>query len=339
MVKHLFGKSLDVTKLKSNVLSNLTKHIEKIRFMMGELSSTSELITQKTCFICGSEHSRPFSEVYGFKYVECTDCSHVYTQTRYRDADIIQFYTNNATYSEVTYANVETCYYRRDSVAKPKFDFVIDHLPFKPSTFKWLDVGCGIGDLVSVANQNNWHCMGLELSSSSIAFSKEIFKQDLIQKTLEDFCKTSKERFEVVSFIGVLEHVTSPMDHLRMARKILEDNGLVLIQVPNAMSMATYTQDIFPETVFRHMSPVEHIMLFSEESLEKALRETGFESIAYWWHGLDSYEILNQMTMHSKKDVSSSRFNQAWMKVLSELQFVFDQNKLSDRILCLARRV
>ncbi|MDD4975402.1 MAG: class I SAM-dependent methyltransferase [Bacteriovorax sp.] len=339
MARHIFGKELDVTKLKSNVLSDLNKHIGKIHFMMDELKNIGKIVTQPKCFICNSTKSSHFSNVYGFEYVECSDCSHVYTQTRYRDEDIIEFYTENATYSQVTYANKETCNYRRDCVAKPKFDFVIDNISGIPSTKKWLDVGCGIGDLVSVANDSGWDCTGLELSRHSIAFSKEIFNQNLVQSTLEDHAAKSNDRYDIISFIGVLEHVINPIKHLEITHELLGQDGYVLIQVPNALSMSTFTQDIFPNTVFRHMSPVEHIMLFSQTSLEKALTLTGFEPVVYWWHGLDSYEILNQITLLSKEEIHNTKFNNAWMKLMSEIQLVFDNNKLSDRILCLAKKI
>jgi SAM-dependent methyltransferase len=223
-------------------------------------------------------------------------------------------------------------------VARPKVEFAERY--YAGSRGIWLDVGSGIGDMVSVAQENGWKATGLELSETSVAFAKEIFNVDLLRQTMEEYRDQHPELIgtvDVVSLIGVLEHVVDPVGLLRQANQMLKPGGMVMIQVPNARSMATMVQETFPQNVFRHMSPIEHIMVFTESSLNRAMANGGFEPLAYWYHGLDFYELLTNLVLVNPR-VQESRLYTALLENLNELQQVIDDQELSDRIIVCARK-
>jgi len=340
-INNRYGKKIDLSKLKINVFSSLNEHLEKIQQITHYLEKNQIPVEQNECYICGSNQITPFSSVYNFSYVECNVCSHVYTTKRYTEEAIQNFYQTNEYYSKTTYASKQSCYYRRENVAKPKFDFLETFINKNDDDKKrLLDVGAGIGDFVSVALEKGWQATGLEISLHSVKFAKEFFGVDLKQQILEKFYTNNcnnLNNFNAISFIGVLEHVVNPINHLKIAHNLLKESGVLLIQVPNSNSLTTFLQSVFPENVFRHMNPIEHIMLFSKLSIEKALDRTGFYPIAYWWHGMDIYELLNNLVLINKK-VHGSRFQKAIMKNMNDLQFTLDQSELSDRIICVARK-
>ncbi len=332
-----YGKEIDLQKLKPKVLSSLEAHLHEIQEIVDFLKNSCESIEQGACYVCNSREREPFSEIYDFEYIKCSSCSHVYTTKRYTEKTIQEFYKTNQYYSKTTYADKESCYYRRENVAKPKAEF-FEQFVSPSSNRTWLDVGSGIGDLVSVLSEKGWNVDGVELSESSITFAEETFGVSLQQTTLEDFVAQNKEtKYDAVSFIGVLEHVVNPVEHLEMAASVLNNKGIIAIQVPNALSLTSYLQALFPQNVFRHMSPIEHIMLFSKNSLCKALGIIGFEPLAFWWHGMDIYELLNNMTLVNPK-IHDSEFSKQIMDSMNGLQFVLDGKELSDRIICVARK-
>jgi hypothetical protein len=124
---------------------------------------------------------------------------------------------------------------------------------------------------------------------------------------------------------------------MSQANRLLCPGGVAMIQVPNARSLATMVQEAHPENVFRHMSPIEHIMVFTESSLNTALELTGFEPVAYWFHGLDFYELLTNLVLVNDR-VQGSRMYSALMENLNQLQKVIDDQELSDRIIVCARK-
>lgn len=330
------GKRLDISTFKQPVLADLTSHVAAVASMAAYLAEHESALAQTRCYICGSERSHPMATIHGFTYVECDGCSHVYTSKRYSEDAIARFYEQNDYYARITYANKETCFYRREEVARPKFLFAE---PFAEPRGAWLDVGSGIGDLVSVAAERGWTATGLELSDTSVAFAREVFGVDLVHQTLERYAAADPARactFRAVSFLGVLEHGVDPLRELRTARTLLEPGGIVLIQVPNARSASSLIQAAFPEHVFRHMSPVSHVMLFTERSLHEALRLTGFEPVAMWYLGLDAYELVNTLTAVNPR-VQGSPLQRLFLDRFNELQLAFDAIEMSDGLICVAR--
>lgn len=337
-MQKIYGKNIDLTKLKPNVLRNLKKHLAAQLKMINYLSKHYQPIKQNRCYICNSKNTTLVNKIHGFTYVKCANCGHNYTTKRFTDTAIKEFYKNNKYYSKTTYANKESCYYRRDAVAKPKVEFTER---FAKKKGLWLDVGAGIGDLVSIASKHGWKATGIELSTSSIAFGKQIFNANLEQKSLEQYMEAYPKitgKLKVVSMIGLLEHVTNPMALLNKAWKLLDKDGLIMVQVPSADSLTCMIQTLYPQNVFRHMNPVEHIMLFSRKSLITALEKIGFEPLALWFHGMDFYELLNNMVMNDKR-VGDSNFYKCIYANMNELQFTLDKKELSDRIICVAKKL
>lgn len=166
-----------------------------------------------------------------------------------------------------------------------------------------------------------------------------MFQVSLVPQTFEEYCSAHPEMMgivDVVSFIGLIEDVVNPMQHLALAHRMLKQGGTIMIQVPNAISVASMVQAVFPENVFRHMSPVEHIMVFAKQSLITAVELAGFKPLALWFHGLDIYELLNNVILVNNR-VQDSELYRTIHENMNELQLVFDRQELSDRIICVAR--
>lgn len=335
----IYGKEIDILQLKKPVISDLKLHLKKIKKIVTYLSDNEQPISQNFCYICGECKVNEIVTIHGFSYVECAYCGHVYLTQRYSEEAIHRFYSNNRYYSEVTYANTDTCFYRLNNVTTPKVEFAEKYLNLTQGT--WLDVGSGVGDIIAVLRKKGWSAYGLELSDFSVEFAKNVFQIQLFQKTLCEFFYENDdfvEFFDVVSFIGLLEHVVDPIAHLNLAYSSLKKEGYIFIQVPNADSLASMIQTVFPENVFRHMSPIEHIMVFTENSLLEALKRTGFKPLVLWYHGLDIYELLNNLVMINEQIMGSKFYNQ-FIENLNELQLVFDKKGKSDRIICIAQKI
>jgi hypothetical protein len=113
-LKTIFGKHLDVTKLKRNVLEDRQKHLNEIISLSDELKNNHKPIIQRSCYVCDNENLIDFQlEVRGFHYLQCSNCTHVQTDKRYTDEAIKSFYTKSSYYSETTYADPKSYEYRK----------------------------------------------------------------------------------------------------------------------------------------------------------------------------------------------------------------------------------
>jgi len=338
-VERYYGKEIDMLRLKQPVFNDIREHLRKRQELVKYLVDNEQQIDNNRCYLCGSQAYKEMVQIQGFTYVQCDQCTHVFTTRRYSDESLTRFYQKNQYYSQITYANKETCFYRRDNVARPKVEFVEKFT--NGVCGNWLDVGSGVGDIVSVAKEKGWNATGLEISESSVQFAKEMFDIALLQQPFENYCEQNRHlanSIDVISFIGLLEHVVNPIDYLKKAWQMLKMSGLVVMQLPNANSLSSMAQSVFPEHVFRHMSPVEHIMIFTENSLNWALEKTGFEPIAMWYFGMDIYELFNHLLLLDSRVHDTELFKTLY-KNMNELQYVLDRQQLSDLLFCVAKKI
>ena len=75
---------------------------------------------------------------------------------------------------------------------RPKIKFVLNQFP-KKFTGKWLDVGCGTGELIKEIKEYGWESNGIDNNKSSINFAKKNYNIDIhygnVEQTDKAFLK------------------------------------------------------------------------------------------------------------------------------------------------------
>jgi 2-polyprenyl-3-methyl-5-hydroxy-6-metoxy-1,4-benzoquinol methylase len=102
---------------------------------------------------------------------------------------------------------------------------------------KWIDgnddvleIGCGTGNFVNFMKCKSF--TGLEFSEKSIliARNKNI---NVINELLEEHVNTNKNKYDVVCYFQVLEHVKDPRQFIKDSIACLKQGGKLIIAVPN----------------------------------------------------------------------------------------------------------
>lgn len=140
----------------------------------------------------------------------------------------------------------------------------------------WLDVGFGSGALLLTAQEFGFVPVGIDLRTSGVKALRAL-GVEAHAAGLDSF--EPEIRFSVISMCDVLEHMPYPAEGLRRAHRLLEDNGVVLISMPNidsAIWRSLDAQDANP-----YWPELEHYHNFSRSRLYRLLEETGFESLRY----------------------------------------------------------
>lgn len=287
-------------------------------------------LKQKQCFICKSKSAKKDCKIFGVNYLICNKCSHAYVDKRLSEKSLSKYYTSDKSYSAITYANKKTIKLRED-IIRPKIKFIKKFAKGK----NWLDIGAADGASVVVCKREGFVPVGTELSQNSRKFAKKYRKVDLSSKTLEEFVVATK-KWDVISFFGVLEHMPEPMNALKMCHSILKKNGIIAINVPNYNSISTYVQKLI-QNPNRHLIPHSHIMLFTLQSLEYAFKNSGFKPIAMWVWGMDVIELLKYINSLDKNFLNS-QLGKFIISKANEIQNIFDQEKLGDDFLMIARK-
>ncbi len=247
------------------------------------------------CYICKSEKftvkenikSKPAAEtnfnipenIYFRNISKCKICS-VYNN--FHELDLSNLY--NEVYNESTYSND----------IKDKFDFIMS-LPDKKSDNKLrverivkhlkrdisditnlsvLDVGSGLcvflGELKKYGLKN-LNC--IDPSKISVSHSLENVKiNSAYQGDFFDF--DSKNKYDLITFNKVLEHVQNPIKMLSKAKEHLNRDGLVYLELPDGKSASQSGGFVDREEFF-----LEHFTVFNKESTNCLINMSGFKVI------------------------------------------------------------
>jgi len=201
---------------------------------------------------------------------------------------------------------------------------------------EWLDIGSADDSVVTVCEKKGFDVTGIELSENSRKFAKKFRNIDLYPNSLEEFNEFSSTKWDVISFFGVLEHLPEPMKILKLCHTMLKKDGIIVIDVPNYNSISSYVQKLTKKP-HRHLVPVEHIMLFTIQSIEFGLKKAGFKPFSTWMWGMDVIELLKYISRLDKSFLKS-QLGLTLISKANEIQKVFDQEKLGDDFIMIARK-
>lgn len=137
---------------------------------------------------------------------------------------------------------------------------------------KVLDIGCGNGSYLAWLKELGWQVYGVEIDENSIKVAREeygidIFCGDLLEANSPD------NFFDCITMWHFLEHSHHPLQILRKTNRLLKQNGLAVISVPNINSLEA---KLLKENSFLFDIP-RHLYDFSPRTLTKMLGKTGFK--------------------------------------------------------------
>jgi SAM-dependent methyltransferase len=135
-----------------------------------------------------------------------------------------------------------------------------------------LDVGCGAGGNLRVLEEQGWKVFGIEISDIAAAHARQLVTGTIHTGTLES-APFEQNTFDLVLMNHSLEHFPSPVDALRRAYRLLKDDGLLVVSVPNARALEV---KLFGWWWFG-WDPPRHFYHFNKSTLSRALRLAGFQ--------------------------------------------------------------
>lgn len=204
-----------------------------------------------------------------FSYVKCQTCGLIFQSPREPISKIAKYY-KPATYWGQDVAQTFT--FERTSKERQKhYGPVYKEIFNRKPGGKILDVGSGLGLFLSLFKESGWQVLGTETSKAVARFSLKTFnvpvKIGLIEKL-----NLPKKSFDVISFIGVFEHIYSPNPTLRKISTLLKPDGLLVIVPPNIDSLG---HKIFTRRWYS-LDPGRHLYHYSPDTIKKILAKNGF---------------------------------------------------------------
>jgi SAM-dependent methyltransferase len=155
---------------------------------------------------------------------------------------------------------------------------------------RYLDVGCGSGSMLGVAQALGWQVSGIEVDEAAAAkarrFTAALHVGDVLDAPFADGC------FDLVTAFHVLEHVVDPVAVVRRMLDWLAPGGLLVIEVPNAggLGAALFGRSWVGLELPRHLSH------FTPATLERTIEAAGGSVTSCWHRAQPRYYVWSLAT-------------------------------------------
>jgi 2-polyprenyl-3-methyl-5-hydroxy-6-metoxy-1,4-benzoquinol methylase len=130
-----------------------------------------------------------------------------------------------------------------------------------------LDVGCGNGTVLQVASALGYRAKGVDFSRAAVDLCRgRGLDAEVMDFTKHDF---RGERFDVVMFWDVLEHLVEPASFIDAAARALGPGGWLLVKVPHHRRLSIELSATVPRLSRSVLSTPAHLQFFTQASLAK----------------------------------------------------------------------
>jgi 2-polyprenyl-3-methyl-5-hydroxy-6-metoxy-1,4-benzoquinol methylase len=197
--------------------------------------------------------------------VRCTACRHVFMNPQAQPAELAAFYDENYhVFKDRPLSSAEI-----ERFIATHFDGeLLNHAAFVPGG-KFLDVGCGLGDMVAAMQAAGMNAHGIDPSPRAVQVARQAGRS----VELGDLCdrRYADCEFDSISMYHSLEHTAQPLLMLRECARILKPAGQLTVAVPNIEAL---NAELFGRE-WSHLSLPYHLQHFTKRSLERVARRAG----------------------------------------------------------------
>jgi len=219
-----------------------------------------------------------------FHICECLNCGLLYTMPRPSKEKIGAYYKSDEYYShqENKKGFVPRLYEAIKKInLKHKFRLASRDLPVG----KLLDIGCGVGDFLHVAENKGWQCTGIEPSEEAREIARQRIKGDLLYS--EDLNHLPDQSFDLITMWHVLEHVDDLKWQVAQLQRLIKPNGRIVIAVPNYRSY----DGRFYNAYWAAYDVPRHLNHFNKTVLTKMFKTSGLSLVSMDKLVWDAYYI------------------------------------------------
>ena len=185
----------------------------------------------------------------GFKTVQCNICELIYVQNPYDKDSLKAFYKQY--YSEI---------HQEDQILntqrKKMYELELEFLMNFKNAGSVLDVGCSGGQFLQHFKKAGFDCQGVEFGIEASIEAQKDFKVHVGEFPLINF----ENKYDIIIFRGVIEHVDKPKEYLQKAISLLNQHGLIFITA--TQNRKSLTCDLFKNDWNMHF-PNEHLYHFA----------------------------------------------------------------------------
>jgi len=224
---------------------------------------------QESCLLCSSQNHSIIHTVEKMNLVKCGNCKFIYLRTIPDESVLYESYHEWTGFSLEDY-----CKSGNDDSLKALWNInqqrVNKIIDFRKGG-DLLDIGCGSGAFMLSAREYGFNPQGIDVSNKAIEFINDQLDLQASTKSITEL----EKNFEIITLWHVLEHFLDPVSELKNIHQKLENNGILVGEVPNWNSIKF---QLSGQKWEGGNHPLYHRSFFTPNTLQRAILEAGFSS-------------------------------------------------------------
>lgn len=271
---------------------------------------------RERCELCGSSAiSLYHTDWRGNQIFRCADCNIQFQNPQY-SADYLTEYYSSYTQPRKHLAPGTDASHR----------YHLDWLNrYADQPGKLLDVGCGKGELMVLAQDQGWQAEGYDVDPATTAVTAERIGMPVYSGEFDQVDFTGKS-YDALVMIHVIEHLKSPHPYFRVFDSILKPGGLLMVAAPNLASPSARFKHWLEQRGWRkklvgdYYDTDHHLWYYSRASLKHLLDQYG-------------YDVL-----HARGDRGARKLSTPWRRFKRSLLSFMEPLLWSSAMMVVARK-
>lgn len=179
---------------------------------------------------------------------------------------------------------------------------------------KLLDIGCGTGDFLQTAKNNNWDIFGIEPNKQARNIANTKTKDSVFD--VDKLLEFNASSFDVITLWHVLEHLPNLEEQTQIFKNLLKPNGTLIIAVPNYKS---YDAQFYKAYWAAYDAP-RHLWHFNKQSISKLFSKVSMEVLKIKPMYFDAFYV--SLLSEKYKFGKMNFFRGFWVGLLSNLKSI-----------------
>jgi glycosyltransferase involved in cell wall biosynthesis/SAM-dependent methyltransferase len=150
------------------------------------------------------------------------------------------------------------------------------------SAQRLLDVGCGGGDFGSAIKKHGVkEVHGIEIVERACEAARKVLDKVILGSIEEIELPYEEGYFDCITFSDVLEHLRDPVAALRKAGRVLADDGIILMSIPNVRFYEVVTMLVSGRWRYEEAGIMDrtHLRFFTATEMRLMVKEAGLETL------------------------------------------------------------
>ncbi len=228
--------------------------------------------TVKTCHVCeGARIYYLFSKA-DCRIVRCDDCGMVFLNPQPNDEELARIYGTDYFLGSETEEGRRAASEIKKATAKGYLAEILRYRGNAPG--RLLEVGCGDGDFLELAEANGWNVTGIEYAPAACDRARQRLKNGTVHCGELKQASLPSEQFDLCVVSDVIEHVRSPLEFLAEVHRVLKPGGTLFVATPSTDS---WSARLLKQNWMEFKA--EHLSYFNRETLQTALFKSGFREV------------------------------------------------------------